>query len=133
MSTSVRFASVGVALTVCMASGGALAGYTQAIPVTLEGAAGAPNGAIGGIGAARYSSDPVQDIGCEIYSPAGSTPTALCYATNAAGTTVSCLTTDVNLVATAGRISEATVLNFTFTSNGDCALVMVDNGSSWVH
>jgi hypothetical protein len=67
----------------------------------------------------RDSADAVQYIGCSNAASAGST-IVLCEAQDAAGVYRTCVTTDVNMVATARSLSESSHLYFQWDASGNC-------------
>jgi hypothetical protein len=116
------------ALALCLGSSTALAGYTNAIPVYVG--TGVNGYGYGSVIGARYSSDSMQNIGCQVYD--GSPEQVICYAQNSAGSYVSCSTTDADKLALVNRISSISYIVF-YTSNGSCSYLSVDNSSIYLH
>jgi hypothetical protein len=120
--------SIGLALATCTAATVAFAGrvyhsevYVFSYP-PITGFGGTVTGA-------RYSSDSVQEITCQVYQYLGSTPSAGCYARDAAGTYRSCVTTDPGLISIAATVNSTSFIDVTFNSNGQCNYISVQNGS----
>ncbi len=82
--------------------------------------------AVGTMADARGSSDNVQTIGC--YHNTGF---ASCYATNSAGLSRSCTTTNAALIEVIRSIGSESYLYFQWNTDGTCSYVFVDNGSRW--
>lgn len=89
----------------------------------------------GSLGSARASADTVQFIGCTIVTEAYSgapVTTGSCSATNAAGTSVSCSTTDPEIIATIATVGINSFIRFTSNTNGgECTSIRVVNSSQW--
>jgi hypothetical protein len=82
--------------------------------------------AVGTTTDARGSADSVQVIGC--YHNSGF---ASCYATNNAGLSRSCTTSNAALIDVIRSISSESYIYFQWNTDGTCSYVFVDNGSRW--
>lgn len=82
--------------------------------------------AVGTMADARGSADSVQMIGC--YHNAGF---ANCYATNSAGLSRSCTTSDPAMMSAIRGIGSESYVYFQWNTDGTCSYVFVENGSRW--
>jgi hypothetical protein len=81
---------------------------------------------------ARGAADTRQFIGCYHYydTLGGSTPyIGFCQASNAAGTTRSCSTTNSAIIHSIGSISAESHIGFAWNTDGTCRYVIVTNSS----
>ena len=106
----------------------ALAGYKTTVPVYIDSAA---RTALGSLGTVRNSADSNQWIGCSVSSGGTGSPWARCYATNAAGQSVSCTAFDAELVVAAGSIRPTSYVKFVWDTYGECTQIRVENWSAY--
>ena len=81
---------------------------------------------------ARSSADTRQFIGCYHWSTTsvgGAPLQGFCQASNSAGLTRSCSTTNSNLIQSIRSISSESYINFTWNTDGTCGYVFVSNNS----
>jgi hypothetical protein len=131
--TSAKLASIGLALATCAAATAAVAGNVSHNVVFIYSYVGTTyfSGSLTGV---RYSTDGVQEIGCEVNSYTNSAPQASCWARNAANSYVACWSTEPNLVATARSVTPASYISVSFntasgTNGGQCSDITVSNSS----
>ncbi|MFL6647894.1 MAG: hypothetical protein ACJ8KO_08020, partial [Sulfurifustaceae bacterium] len=74
------------------------------------------------LGYVRNTADTTQYIGCEVYS-SGSTPTAYCFARDAAGTYVACSTSNSALVNVAASLKSDGYLYFQWDTSSNCTFI----------
>ena len=117
--------NVTLVCSVAALTGTALGGSRLTVPVDINVAVGYARGSLGD---ARNSADAVQYIGCYNASSVGST-IVLCEAQDAGGVYRSCVTTDVNMVATARSISGGSFLYFQWNASGNCTALQVTSYS----
>jgi hypothetical protein len=125
--TRLKGVRVAVAIAACLVSSVAVGGYRVAFNVFLGSTY-----ADGNVGAARYSSDSNQEIGCYAQGSPGSVY-AGCYAADSSGNYASCVTGDPAFVATVGRINATSFIWFEYNSSGQCTYLTVDNDSSYIY
>lgn len=82
----------------------------------------------GNMGSARASADSLQYIGCEISSSAAAL-SANCTARDAAGTSVTCSTTNANMIQAAGAVGSGSTVVVVHDGAGTCTSVRVQNYS----
>jgi len=82
----------------------------------------------GGIGYARNTSNAVEYIGCAISQNSGSQSMS-CSARNAAGTAVSCYSSDAAFVAAARTLGIDEYISFSANSSGTCTSLYVEHYS----
>jgi hypothetical protein len=124
--------SLALAGAACAVTSAAIAGSAAIYNVSVS-PYGATNGHIvGSLGAARYSSDGTQYIGCRTYGGPGSTVGMACQATDASGSTRLCSSNDATLIALASRVNPTSLLWVYFTG-GTCTYLEVDNSSEVLH
>ncbi|MGH8106120.1 MAG: hypothetical protein ACREO2_07365, partial [Arenimonas sp.] len=81
---------------------------------------------------ARGSADNQQFIGCYSYydTMGGAAPyMGFCYASNSAGMTKSCSTTNSAIVQSIRSISAESYIGFSWNADGTCRYVLVNNNS----
>jgi len=100
------------------------AGIKSNLGVTADPVSRYGNGAVG---SARASADASQYISC--YATYASSPGAFCVARDAAGTTVSCFTSDPNKVAIVSAMTSYSYVYFSFDATGTCTQILVSNSS----
>ncbi len=116
------------AVAMLLVTGAAYGGYrvnyaTMAVP--------ASSYASGQLANARASSNNVERLSCSASALPGY-GYASCYARNAAGTSVSCLTDDPGMVNLISSVKGDSELYFEWNpSTGRCTMIMVSNGSSY--
>src|SRR5690349_12242157 len=112
-----------IALATAVFTPVALAGIKTTYQVTIQDTGPKPF-ASGDIGYVRNTADQIQFIGCEV------TPTVgICYATNSAGLTKSCSTTDANMLELIRVVRGDSHLFFSWNADGTCRLINVQNDS----
>ncbi len=79
--------------------------------------------ASGSVAGAHNSTDRVQHIGCTVAVQAN------CVARNSAGITRTCATDNAVMMANARSINSTSMIIFTWTTNGACASISVNNTS----
>ncbi|MFZ5638425.1 MAG: hypothetical protein ACOY82_17750 [Pseudomonadota bacterium] len=82
--------------------------------------------AVGTTTDARGSADVNQSIGCN-----HNTTFASCYATNSAGLSRSCTTSNAALIDVIRSIGSESYIYFTWNTDGTCNYVLVENSSRW--
>ena len=82
--------------------------------------------AVGTMTDARGSADVNQMIGCH-----HNTSFASCHATNSAGLSRSCTTTNAALIEVIRSISPESYIYFVWNTDGTCNYVLVENSSRW--
>lgn len=82
--------------------------------------------AVGTMTDARGSADYNQSIGCY-----HNTASATCYATNSAGLSRSCTTSNVAMIDVIRSISSESYIYFMWNTDGTCNYVLVENSSRW--
>jgi hypothetical protein len=87
--------------------------------------------AYGSVGTARNSTDNLQYIGCEAYYFSSGFVHLYCAARNAAGTTVSCYTSNLTQVQAASQMTDSSLIYFTYDANNVCTLVAISNYSAY--
>lgn len=117
-----------IAGAVVLFSGAAMAGYKAAYPVTVMTNADNSGIAFGSMGTARNSSDAVQYIGCSTQS-SFSPVTGTCFAKNAAGKYLQCVTTDPTIVSVISSVAKSSFISFSASPTGACYYVNVTNNS----
>ena len=100
----------------------ALAGLRMSDPVTIDDG---KSSAKGDLGAVRNTTDTVQEIGCIMESAT----MAFCYATNSAGVSRSCTTSDPNLVANVRGLNGDSRLFFHWDTTGACTFIGTETAS----
>ncbi len=85
--------------------------------------------ASGSLGGARNSIDAVQFLGCVTTGNTNGAQTATCWAQNAAGTYISCLTTSPVLIDMARSLNGDSVLQFHWDATGQCTYLYIENDS----
>jgi hypothetical protein len=88
--------------------------------------------AMGSMGSARSSADSNQYIGCQVSTNnvSSGAVTVQCFARNAAGTYLSCVTTDPNYVNAAQAIDGDSYIRFNTESSGsNCTYLLVLDSS----
>jgi hypothetical protein len=131
MKTNPLIPSLGIALLIGVASPGvSLAGQVNVDPVSVG-----TGFAYGGIGAAHYSSDSLQYIGCQTVSNSSASQ-ATCWAQDASQPQpkyLSCTSTNPSIVAAARSINTTSLILFTVDSGGNCTEVVVADGSNLLY
>jgi hypothetical protein len=123
---------IGVALAACTAASIAFAGkYNAESTVFYQVITGANLTYFqGSPWAARRTSDGYQDIGCTTVAASNTAPYASCWAEDARGNYVGCITYDPNFIAAAGRINlMSTIIVQYVTSTGTCNEILVGNSA----
>ena len=100
-------------------SGNAMAGFKTGQAVVISTASRFVNADLGYV---RNTGDTTQYIGCEVWA-SGSTPSAYCFARDAAGTYVSCYTTNAVLVNVAAALKPDDYLYFSWDTSGNCNFI----------
>ena len=103
----------------------AWAGYKGNFPVYVNTSSRVAGGALS---SARNSADTIQSLGCAVWSLPG-TRYAQCYAEDASGTYVSCMTTDASMIATASTVTGDSTLDFDWDVNHNCTYLSVEQQS----
>jgi hypothetical protein len=104
--------------------GTALAGHKQFSQVSIS------NGqAWGTLGDARGSANITEYIGCEVFSPAGSLPLAICHARDEVGTALLCSSSDPGVVTAAQAFGPTAFVTFAAEKSGACRFVWATNMS----
>ena len=85
--------------------------------------------AYGALGSARNSADAVQYIGCYVYAYSSGSEYVGCFARNAAGTYVSCVSSVPQIINTVRGLNENGYLYFTYDAGGTCSYVEARNVS----
>lgn len=85
--------------------------------------------AYGSFGSARNSADAVQNIYCRTNASSTGTESVRCYATNSAGTTVTCFSTSATLVRSAQALVADSYVALTWDASGLCTSIDVLKGS----
>jgi hypothetical protein len=118
---------VGVSIAGALLSTVALAGTKVTSEVTISSTTTGMT-AMGSMGSARNSADATQYIGCQLSTNnvSSGVVTVQCFARNAAGTYLSCLTTDPNYVSAAQAIDGDSYIRFNTESSGStCTYLLV--------
>ncbi|HEX8822994.1 MAG TPA: hypothetical protein VF794_23905 [Archangium sp.] len=115
-------------------STGALAGAKATSEVVINTTSNAPTvTAMGSMGSARNSADATQYIGCQLSTNnvSSGSVTVVCFAKNAAGQYVSCVTTDPNYVNVAQSIQSDSYIRFNYDSSvgSTCTYLLVVQNS----
>ncbi len=113
---------------VVLFSGVAVAGYKAAYPVKILTGTDGGGLANGSMGTARNSADGAQYIGCSLqssYSPV----TGTCFAKDATGKYLQCVTSDPAIVSVISSIAKGAFISFTASGTGACYWVDVTNNS----
>lgn len=105
----------------------ASAGYRYPLEVQIDFVNRTAKGALG---SARASADNNQAIGCHIGASVGGVPGVSCFATNAAGQTVSCISSNQGLVTAASAVNDSSIILFGWNASGGCTTLTVQNYSS---
>ncbi|NTX01472.1 hypothetical protein [Myxococcus sp. CA040A] len=84
-----------------------------------------------GMGSTRNSADFVQYIVCQVIANASGI-SGSCAARAAAGTYVTCQTTNQYMLEVIKSISDSSFVGFKWDENGGCTEVFVNHGSSYV-
>ena len=113
------------ALAVLLTSGTASAGLKYTAPVYVDAANRYANG---GLGYARNTSNGVEYIGCSISQYSGSA-SMFCSARNAAGSSVSCYSTDAAFIDAARTLGIDEYLSFSANTSGYCTNLYVEHYS----
>jgi hypothetical protein len=100
------------------------AGFKSSFGVTTDPVSRYANGTMG---SARASADAVQYMSC--YATYASSAGAFCVARDAAGTTVSCFTSDPNKVAIVSAMTSYSYVYFSYDASGTCTQILVQNSS----
>jgi len=108
-------------LIVASASAGAKFGT----PVYIQ-----PGEAWGGLGGARNSQDPYQQIGCWVVGMPGFV-SAGCHAVDAAGNALSCFSWDPSFIAAAQSIGGDSWVVFDVDDSGRCTFLQISSFSSY--
>ena len=103
------------------------AGAKETAPVTVAKAKHAAEGALGD---ARSSADARQFIGCFVYASTGQPAHIHCTATDAAGATLTCDSTEPGFVAAAQAVGTDSFLEFRTDAAGKCISIGVSNNSA---
>jgi hypothetical protein len=111
--------SITLALTFITLTSIAYAGYSHPYPVQVFS-----YGASGALTSARYSSDGIQEIGCQTYTTSGT-----CFAEDSSYNYKSCATTDSNQLAQMRSVNATSYVYFTVDSNGNCGTLFIMNSS----
>lgn len=106
----------------------ALAGDHWSLPVAVNPAG---RTAIGAVGQARNSANPLEFIGCEVYGYAGGYVHAACNALDAAHDYGYCWTDSPNLINILSGLNGDSVVEFWWNSDNKCSFARVYNGSKW--
>lgn len=102
------------------------AGSSLTPEVEIEG-----SGAYGNLHAVRQSEDNIQYIGCTVYAGKfGSSAT--CYARNALGATLTCSTTDEEMIRMANSVKAESTLYFERGADGGCESISIHHNSDSV-
>jgi len=110
----------------------ALAGVASAGAFNHNAVYVGPTGANGTTYGARNSGDTVEYIECYSRAQPG-WEVAACFASDGAGRTVMCASTDPGVIATVRSISSASYLTFSVDARtGACTDIRVDNGSRFL-
>ena len=89
------------------------------------------NWALGSMGTVYNSADSIQYIGCNIQSYSGSNAYTACYARDQWDTTVSCLSTESELVKVATSLNSESYVRFTWDADGNCTFLQTSTNSYW--
>jgi hypothetical protein len=122
---------VGVSIAGALLSTAALAGYKATSEVVVSSTTTGMT-AMGSVGSARNSADSTQYIGCQVSTNnvSSGSVTVQCFARNAAGTYLSCVTTDPNYVSAAQAIDSDSYIRFsTESSSSNCTYLLVVDSS----
>lgn len=106
----------------------ALAGKVEDIRVTISESW---NAAYGSIVSVRNSSNSTEYIGCMVSKSGSNTKTAVCRARNSEGVYKTCWSNDVDYVASAALINDASYVYFKWDENGGCSYITVYNASQY--
>jgi hypothetical protein len=124
--------NLGPSIAACVAgalltSGSALAGERFHFPVIVD-ITGAH--AVGSIGSARNSADPLQMLGCRVLVEEGFA-LGVCFARDSAGVSVQCVTVNSDMVAAIRAVAGGgdSIVSFHWDKSGLCTLVNVSNDS----
>lgn len=92
------------------------------------------NLASGALGAARYSADTEQYIGCQTVVSGTGAPQTTCWAQDAAGVNyLSCTTSNASMVALARAINATSLIVFGTDIHGNCSALVVSDSSMTLH
>jgi hypothetical protein len=119
-----RVAAVGVLLTAGAAVAGSVSNQTVAFSTT-----GGLLDAKGTFKPVRNSADAVQFIGCSRYAYDTGSTSIVCMATNAAGQSRSCQTSNNEMLRVAENLNPASYLYFVINADGSCDRVIATNYS----
>jgi hypothetical protein len=86
--------------------------------------------AYGALGAARNSSNTVEEIGCYTFGYSDNSSFASCYATNASNQSVSCTSTSPAIVAAAQSVNGDSHVYFAYDQGGACTFVHSQGASA---
>lgn len=121
-----KLSTIALVLVSAAFSATAWAGYRYSVEVQIDAA---NRTARGSLGTARNSADNNQAIGCRITASAGSNPVVFCEATDAAGHSASCSSSDKSLVTAATSIRDSSIVNFAWAPGGNCLSLSIENYS----
>ncbi|MCU0686128.1 MAG: hypothetical protein MUF34_28425 [Polyangiaceae bacterium] len=125
--TTRKLSTIALVLVSAAFSATAWAGYRYPVEVQIDAANRTAKGALG---SARGSADNNQAIGCRITVNAGSNPAVFCEATDAAGNSASCSSTDKGIVTAATSIRDSSIVGFAWNPSGLCLSLSIENYSS---
>ncbi|ADO69824.1 uncharacterized protein STAUR_2020 [Stigmatella aurantiaca DW4/3-1] len=115
-----------------LAMGAATAAWAGQRVTYLVGVDTSAREAYGAIGAAHNSDDPIQFIGCSVYTFANGAPFMYCGARNESGSIGACQSSDPIFLDAARNVKESSYIYFTWDDLGKCTYVLVNNSSYYV-
>lgn len=129
LNKKILLAVAAVGLSTAALATDAFAGDTSGLNVLISTVARSAEGSLGSV---RNSASTVEKMQCMFTATAAtSSVDAICQATDAAGTFVSCTTSSAVLIQAIQSIKGDSHLRFTWNTDGTCATVKVQNGSQW--
>ncbi|MFY2558928.1 hypothetical protein ACN469_14965 [Corallococcus terminator] len=106
----------------------AWAGQKTASPVVVNSTS---RKAWGSLASARDTADNIQNIGCQVNTPASGPPSVLCFAQGPTSPMVTCYSTNAALVEAARDIHGDSYLYFAWDTIGTCTNISVANASQY--
>jgi hypothetical protein len=112
----------------CLVSldGTSLAGERDNFPININIASRVADGQMGSV---RASPDAFQVIGCGL-GFGGVSPIASCHASDAAGTSIMCTSTDPGIVQVISALTPSSFIEFFWDDAGNCTTVAISTDSA---
>lgn len=125
--------SRGLLISLLFAAAGAHAGARSLAEVRIFNSQDGYRSASGAMTAARNSSDFTQSIGCSNFIfDSTSSGSMVCNATNSSGETLTCQTTNENMISMVRNLNAASLFSFVADWDGNCIRMSFENGSEFL-